>query len=96
MHWISLGRGTQLVVVECLAPGNECESRESLRLELEGQIEVLVVVSGAGGDGCTDSTTVPARWRKRQMVRRLWLSIFSAAGLGDCLTNRPKNQHGAG
>jgi hypothetical protein len=37
--------GYSLLVVECLAPGNECETSKGLRLELEGEVEVLHGIS---------------------------------------------------
>lgn len=40
---------TQLVVVECLAPGDEGESGEGLGLELEGKVEVLGGFLGLDG-----------------------------------------------
>jgi hypothetical protein len=63
------------VVVECLAPCDECETGESLRLEFESEVEVLEIVSQKQGGLQECENNVPALSRIRQMVHRLRFAV---------------------
>ena len=81
------------MVVKCLTPCNERESSEGLRLEFEGEVEVLYVFSNRS---LRSYGVLPALSHTHQMVHHLSPSVVFQKNLGfRRVTYRPKNQHGA-